>query len=58
MVQRTWEQLTPAERVEDLRRDVVRLFTALREMASEQDRLRSQVSEAIARLDSIESTKP
>lgn len=55
MAQSKWEQLTPAEKVDDLRSDVIRLFVALREMASEQDRLRSQVSEAIRRLNSIKS---
>ena len=52
---KTWEQLSHAEKIEDLRADVARIFLALREMASEQDHLRGQVFEAIKRLDSIAS---
>jgi hypothetical protein len=54
-VAKTWKHLTQAEKIEDLRNDVLRLFTALREIASEQDRLRVAVSEATTRLDSIQS---
>jgi hypothetical protein len=53
----TWDELTEAEKIADLRSDVKRIFTVLREMAEEQDRLTDQVSEAIKRLDSIETKK-
>jgi hypothetical protein len=36
MTKKTWEQFSQAEKIEDLRNDVVRIFTALREMALEQ----------------------
>jgi hypothetical protein len=55
MTEKVWDELTDSEKIAELRNDVVRLFTALREMASEQDRLRSEVSEAIKRLDSTQA---
>jgi hypothetical protein len=52
---KTWALMSDAEKIKDLRADVIRVFGALREMASEQDRLRGQVFEAIKRLDLIAS---
>jgi hypothetical protein len=57
MAERQWNDLNSAEKIEDLRSDVVRLFVALREMAAEQDRLRAAVSEATERPDSIQAKK-
>jgi hypothetical protein len=54
-VTKTWDQLTATQKIDDLRNDVVRIFIALREMAAEQDRLGSAVSEAIKRLDLMET---
>jgi hypothetical protein len=42
---RTWEQLTQAEKIEDLRQDVKRIFDALRSLSSDVDLLSHLVSE-------------
>ena len=51
-MKKTWEQMTEAEKVEDLRNDVVRIFSALREIASDVGDLRTMVSEVAKKLDS------
>ena len=43
--------MTEAEKVEDLRKDVVRIFSALREIASDVGDLRTMVSEVAKKLD-------
>ena len=54
MTVRTWPQLTQAEKVEDLKRDVVRIFKVRREnqdaMVSDQQRLQLQIDELRKRL--------
>ncbi len=50
---KTWEKMTEAEKVEDLRKDVVRIFSALREIASDVGDLRTMVSEVAKKLDSL-----
>ncbi len=45
--------MTEAEKVEDLRKDVVRIFSALREIASDVGDLRTMVSEVAKKLDSL-----
>jgi ribosomal protein L29 len=54
MTVRTWPQLTQSEKIEDLKRDVVRIFKVLREnqdaIASDQQRLQSQIDELRKRL--------
>ncbi len=52
-MKKTWEQMTEAEKVEDLRNDVVRIFSALREIASDVGDLRTMVSEVAKKLDSL-----
>ena len=47
------EKMTEAEQVEDLRKDVVRIFSALREIASDVGDLRTMVSEVAKKLDSL-----
>ena len=58
MTVRTWPQLTQAEKVEDLKRDVVRIFKVRREnqdaMVSDQQRLQLQIDELRKRLDGQE----
>jgi hypothetical protein len=58
MTKKTWDQLEPEEKIEELRNDVVCLFKALREFSSDVDHLRSKVSEAIANLDSLRTKVP
>jgi hypothetical protein len=41
-----WEELTPDEKVEDLRRDVVRLFTAVNGALDELRRVSGETSQA------------
>ena len=50
---KTWEKMTEAEKVEDLRKDVVRIFSALREIASNVGDLRTMVSEVAKKLNSL-----
>jgi uncharacterized protein YoxC len=50
---KTWERMTLVERVEDLRRDVVRIFSALREISSDVSDLNRKVSEVAGKLDSL-----
>ena len=50
---KTWEKMTEAEKVEDLRKDVVRIFSALREIASDVGDLRTMVSEVAKKLNSL-----
>ena len=54
MTVRTWPQLTQAEKIEDLKRDVVRISKVLREnqdeMVSDQQRLQLQIDELRKRL--------
>jgi hypothetical protein len=54
MTVRTWPQLTQAEKIEDLKRDVVRIFKVLREnqdaIVSDQQRLQSQIDDLRKRL--------
>ena len=52
-MKKTWEKMTEAEKVEDLRKDVVRIFSALREIASDVGDLRTMVSEVAKKLDSL-----
>ena len=57
-MKKTWEQMTEAEKVEDLRNDVVRIFSALREIASDVGDLRTMVSEVAKKLDSLFDSQP
>ena len=43
-MKKTWEKMTETEKTEDLRKDVVRIFSALREIASDVGDLRTMVS--------------
>ncbi len=52
-MKKTWEKMTEAEKTEDLRKDVVRIFSALREIASDVGDLRTMVSEVAKKLDSL-----
>ena len=52
-MKKAWEKMTEAEKVEDLRKDVVRIFSALREIASDVGDLRTMVSEVAKNLDSL-----
>ena len=52
-MKKAWEKMTEAKKVEDLRKDVVRIFSALREIASDVDDLRTMVSEVAKKLDSL-----
>ena len=52
-MKKAWEKMTEAEKVEDLRKDVVRIFSALREIASDVGDLRTMVSEVAKKLDSL-----
>lgn len=46
---KTWEEMTPAEKIEDLRRDVLRIFAILRQyqdaIASDHHKLQSQIDD-------------
>ncbi len=57
-VAKTWEQMTDPEKIEDLRRDVVRIFKALREfqdaIASDQRKFQSQISELTWKVSALE----
>ena len=52
-MKKTWEKMTETEKTEDLRKDVVRIFSALREIASDVGDLRTMVSEVAKKLDSL-----
>ena len=52
-MKKTWEKMTEAEKTEDLRKDVVRIFSALREIASDVGDLRTMVSEVAKKLNSL-----
>src|SRR5262245_8471929 len=47
---KTWEQLTQEEKIDDLRRDVLRLFDLLREF---QDGVAHQAGQGLARLQAL-----
>jgi hypothetical protein len=58
MAEKTWEELTQSEKIEDLRKDIVRVFSALTSIASDVEALRGKVSEVAKNLDSLsKSTK-
>ncbi len=52
-MKKTWEKMTETEKTEDLRKDVVRIFSALREIASDVGDVRTMVSEVAKKLDSL-----
>ena len=52
-MKKTWVKMTETEKTEDLRKDVVRIFSALREIASDVGDLRTMVSEVAKKLDSL-----
>ena len=55
-MKKAWEKMTEAEKVEDLRKHVVRIFSALREIASDVGDLRTMVSEVAKKLDSLSNS--
>jgi hypothetical protein len=52
-VAKTWKHLTQADKIEDLRGDVVDIFGALKKISSDVDDLRARVSEVAKNLDSL-----
>ena len=50
-MKKTCEKMTETEKTEDLRKDVVRIFSALREIASDVGDVRTMVSEVAKKLD-------
>ena len=52
-MKKTWEKMTETEKTEDLRKDVVRIFSALREIASDVGDVRTMVSEVAKKLNSL-----
>lgn len=58
---KTWANLSEAEKIEDLRRDVVRIFRLLQEyqdaIASDQSGLQSQIYDLERRLARLEKGK-
>jgi len=52
-LKKTCQEMTEAEKIEDLRNNVARIFSALREIASDVGDLRTMVSEVAKKLDSL-----
>jgi hypothetical protein len=52
-MKKTWSDLTVKEKTEDLRKDVVRIFDALRHMAKDIEAVNERVSEVARSLDAL-----
>jgi hypothetical protein len=50
---KTWDELTQSEKIEDLRRDVVRIFNALRQISADLELINRRVSEVADSLGSL-----